>query len=126
MAFVIILYLGLIVFLIASLWKVFEKAGHPGWAAIVPFYNIYILTQIAGKPTWWMILFFIPIANIVAAIIVWHGVSLNFGKDAGFTVGLVLLGIVFIPILGFGDAKYIGNKPFNSDDDLLDQDLLES
>ncbi len=126
MALILIIYIGLIIFLIAALWKMFEKAGQPGWAAIIPFYNIYILTQIAEKPAWWMVLFFIPIVNIIISIMIWHAVSLNFGKDAGFTVGLVLLGFIFIPILGFGDAQYKGKKPFSVDADLLDQDLLES
>ena len=122
MAFVLIIYLAIIVLVIAGLWKMFEKAGQPGWAAIVPIYNIYILTVIAEKPAWWLILFFIPIVNIVAAIMIWHGVSTNFGKDAGFTAGLVLLGFIFIPILGFGDAQYKGNVASNGD--VLDDDLL--
>ena len=120
---IVIIYLALIVVVIAGMWKMFEKAGQPGWACIIPFYNIYILTVIADKPAWWMILFFIPIANIVAAIMIWHAVSLNFGKDAGFTVGLVLLGFIFVPILGFGDAVYKG-KLANNGSDILDEDLL--
>ena len=108
MAILIILYLAIIVFLIVSMWKVYEKAGRPGWEAIVPIYNIYILLKIVGKPGWWLILFLIPIVNIVFIIWTYNMLSKSFGKDEGFTIGLVLLGIVFLPILGFGDAKYLG------------------
>lgn len=120
----ILLYLAIIVVIIAGIWKTFEKAGQPGWAAIVPFYNIYILTVIAEKPAWWMILFFVPIANIVVAIMIYHAISLNFGKDVGFTLGLIFLGFIFFPILGFGDAVYKGKVNHISNDDLLDDNLL--
>lgn len=103
----------------------FEKAGQPGWAAIIPFYNIYVLTQIAEKPGWWLILFFIPLVNLIASIMVWSAISTRFGKGDGFTVGLVLLSFIFIPILAFGDAKYKGNIPNISNEDILD-DVLEN
>lgn len=121
----LIIYVGFIVFLIASMWKMFEKAGQPGWAAIVPIYNIYVLTQIAEKPGWWLLLFFIPLVNLVASIMVWSAISSRFGKGDGFTVGLVLLSFIFIPILGFGDAQYKGTNPFGANDDILD-DVLEN
>ncbi len=103
----------------------FEKAGQPGWAAIIPFYNIYVLTQIAEKPGWWLILFFIPLVNLIASIMVWSAISTRFGKGDGFTVGLVLLSFIFIPILAFGDAKYKGINPNISNEDILD-DVLEN
>lgn len=106
MAIFLILYLGFIVFIIASIWKTFEKAGQPGWAAIVPFYNYYVMAQIGGVKNWWLI--FIPIANIYIAIVILHNVAKAFGKDVGFTIGLILLGFIFWPILGFGSAQYIG------------------
>jgi len=109
----IIFYLAFIVFIIASIWKVFVKAGHPGWAAIVPIYNIYILLKIAGKPGWWLLLFFIPLVSIVIAILVSIEIAKAFGKSAGFGVGLALLGFVFYPILGFGDAEYQSAPPLN-------------
>jgi Family of unknown function (DUF5684) len=104
----ILIYVLVIVVEIAALWKVFVKAGHPGWAAIIPIYNTYILLKIAGRPAWWLILFFIPIVNFVIAIIVFNDISKSFGKGVGFTVGLILLGFIFIPILGFGSAQYRG------------------
>lgn len=101
---------GLIVGIIevVAMWKAFEKAGQPGWAAIIPFYNIYILTKIGGKPGWWLLLMFIPVVNIVIIIWLYNMVSKSFGKDEGFTIGLILLGVIFWPILGFGAAKYLG------------------
>ncbi len=101
--------LAIVVAIIASMWKVFEKAGQPGWAAIVPFYNIYILTcEIAKKEILWFILFFIPLVNIVASVLVSIEVAKKFGKSDLFGVGLAFLGFIFYPILGFGDAKYQG------------------
>ncbi|HFE46191.1 MAG TPA: signal peptidase I [Nannocystis exedens] len=91
---------------IAGMWKVFVKAGQPGWAAIVPIYNLYVMTQIAGKPGWWLLLFFIPFVNIVIAILLSIAIAQKFGKGAGFGVGMTFLGFIFMPILGFGDAQY--------------------
>lgn len=116
----LILYLAFIVVVIAGIWKTFEKAGQPGWAAIVPFYNIYVMTQIAKKPGWWMVLFLIPIVSIIIAFILMIEIAKNFGKGAGFGVGLVFLGFIFFPILGFGDAKYLDSEGVDSDSELLD------
>ena len=104
----IVVILLVVVFMIAAMWKIFEKAGQPGWAAIVPIYNMYVLLKIVGKPGWWLLLFLIPIVNYVFIIWTYNMLSKSFGKEEGFTVGLVLLGFVFFPILGFGDARYIG------------------
>ena len=102
--------LAIIVAIIAGFWKVFVKAGKPGWAAIVPIYNVIVLLEIAGKPLWWVILFFIPIVNIIMAVLVCIAVAKSFGKSDLFGVGLGLLGFIFFPILGFGDAQYQGAK----------------
>ena len=100
------LLIGILV--IAGLWKVFTKAGKPGWAAIIPIYNLIVLLQIAGKPLWWIVLFCIPIVNFVVAVMVLINVAKAFGKGTGFAIGMLLLGPIFIPILGFGSAQYIG------------------
>jgi hypothetical protein len=92
--------------MIAAMWKVFVKAGEPGWAAIVPVYNILVLLKIAGKPAWWVVLFLIPVVNFVIGIIVAIQVAQRFGKSSGFGIGLALLPVVFYPMLGFGDAQY--------------------
>lgn len=104
----IIICFGIAVIGIAGQWKAFEKAGQPGWACIIPIYNIYILIKIGGKPGWWTLLCLIPLVNFIFIIWIVNMVSKSFGKDEGFTVGLILLGIIFWPILGFGDAKYQG------------------
>jgi len=102
--------LAIIVAIIAGFWKVFVKAGKPGWAAIVPIYNLIVLLDIVGKPLWWVILFFIPIVNLIMAILVGLAVAKSFGKSDAFGIGLGLLGPIFYPILGFGDAQYQGAK----------------
>jgi hypothetical protein len=103
--------LAILVLIIAGFWKVFTKAGHPGWAAIIPIYNVYILLQIAGRPGWWLLLFLIPLVNVVIAILVAIDVAKAFGKGVGFGLGLAFLGFIFYPILGFGSDTYTGNPP---------------
>lgn len=105
---IIIFALVVLAFFAYTGWKLFEKAGQPGWAALIPIYNVIVLLKIVGKPTWWIILFIIPVVNYVFLIWTYNMLSKSFGKEEGFTVGLVLLGIVFLPILAFGDAKYLG------------------
>jgi hypothetical protein len=95
-------------FYIYVYWRIFEKAGKPGWAAIIPIYNTIILLEIVGKPLWWIILFLIPGVNIIFGIWVTNLLSLSFGKDTGFTIGLLLLSPIFYPILAFSNAEYKG------------------
>jgi hypothetical protein len=99
-----------IVLMFAAMWKVFTKADEPGWAAIIPIYNMIVLVKIAGKPLWWVLLLFIPIVGLVFAIVVSLGVAEKFGKGAGYGIGLALLPFIFYPMLGFGSAPYIGPK----------------
>jgi len=107
-AIVLLLELALLVVIVAGFWKVFVKAGQPGWAAIIPIYNCYILLKIVGRPAWWLILLFIPLVNFVIAILLAIDLAKSFGKSTGFAIGLLLLGFIFYPILGFGDATYQG------------------
>jgi hypothetical protein len=102
----IIFALAIALFVIVSMWKVFEKAGQPGWGIFIPIYNIYLLLMIARKPGWWLLLYLIPFVNFVIGIIVSIEIAKNFGKDAGFGIGLAFLGFIFYPILAFGDAQY--------------------
>jgi hypothetical protein len=104
----IIVCLAVAVLMIAALWKVFSKAGQPGWASIIPIYNTYIMCKIAGRPGWWVLLMFIPLVNFIIAIILLIDISKSFGKGVGFALGLIFLGIIFFPILGFGSAQYQG------------------
>lgn len=104
----IIIMLVVAAFFIACYWKIFTKAGQPGWASIIPFYNLYIMLMIVGRPAWWIILFLIPCVNIVVMILFYLDLARVFGKSTGFGVGLILLSFIFIPILAFGDAEYVG------------------
>ena len=112
----VIIYIAIAVFEIAALWKVFVKAGQPGWAAIIPIYNLYILLKVIGRPAWWLLLFIVGIIVpfvgwillIVISIIIAIDLARSFAKSSGFAVGLFLLPFVFIPILGFGESRYAG------------------
>ena len=103
-----LIYLAIVVLVIASMWRVFTKAGKPGWAAIVPIYNTIVLLEIVGKPTWWIILLLIPFVNIIVLLIVINELSKSFGRGVGTTLGLIFLGFIFWPILAFGSAQYQG------------------
>jgi hypothetical protein len=93
-------------------WLAFSKAGRPGWAAIVPFYNAYTYNKVGDKPGWWWVLWLIPIVNLVITLIVAIGIAKNFGKSTGFAVGLLwFLPWIGYPILGFGKATYKGAPP---------------
>ena len=103
---VLLLTLALVVLIVAAFWRIFTKAGEPGWAAIIPIYNVIVLLKIAGKPLWWILLLIIPLINIIPAILVPIAIAKNFGKGVGFGLGLLFLGIIFYPILAWGDAEY--------------------
>ncbi|KPL16018.1 MAG: hypothetical protein AMS26_06105 [Bacteroides sp. SM23_62] len=111
----LIVWIAIMVFMIVSWWIVFKKAGQPGWAILIPIYNFLVILRVAGKPWWWVFAILLPIIPfvgpfllLVAMIFIFHGISKNFGQGAGFTVGLVLLSVVFVPILAFGDYKWQG------------------
>ncbi|MEO6524730.1 MAG: DUF5684 domain-containing protein [Mucilaginibacter sp.] len=104
----ILFFLFIWVICIAGVWKVFTKAGKPGWAAIIPIYNVIVLLEIVGKPVWWFLLIIFPCTSIIFVIWTYNLLSKSFGKEEGFTVGLVLLNPIFMLILGFGDSVYLG------------------
>lgn len=106
--FATIIGLLVAVVLIAAMWKIFTKAGQPGWASIIPIYNIYIWCKIVGRSAWWIILLLIPFVNFIIGIILCIDLAKSFGKGAGFGLGLAFLGFIFFPILGFGSAQYQG------------------
>jgi len=109
------------ILVIAGTWKVFVKAGQPGWAAIIPGYNVYVMNKVGGGPTYyfwvWLgcavtpFLFVTPFVGLVFAILILNNLAKSFGKDPGYTVGLVLLGVIFFPVLGFGSSQYVGPVP---------------
>jgi hypothetical protein len=102
----LILTLALTVVVFAGFWKVFEKAGEPGWAAIIPIYNLYVLIRVSGNAWWWLILLFIPVINLLATIKISIDVAGKFGKGILFGLGLTFLSFVFYPLLGFGNYRY--------------------
>jgi len=106
---VLLFFLALALVPLAGMWKVFEKAGQPGWAAIIPILNIFYLLEIADKDTWWLILFLIPFVNFLVSAVVMIDVAKNFGKGPGYGLGLFFLSFIFWPLLGFGDAEYVGD-----------------
>ena len=103
-----ILYLAFTILMIVAWWKIFTKAGQPGWACIIPIYNLYVWCKIVGRPWWWILLMLIPLVNFIIVIILIIDLAKSFGKGVGFGIGLLLLPIIFFPILGFGSAQYQG------------------
>ena len=102
--------IGLVVVVveIIAMWKVFAKAGQPGWACLIPFYNIYVWCKIVGRPGWWLILMLLPLINFIILVILCLDLAKSFGKGVGFGIGLIFLGFIFMCILGFGSAQYQG------------------
>lgn len=98
----------LMVIMIVANWKIFTKAGKPGWASIVPLYNMYTLFEVAGMNGWMFLLLLVPIVNIVMAIMVYINLAKAFGQSGAFAVGLILLNPIFSLILAFGKAQYVG------------------
>ena len=109
--FLVFIYIAIIVAVIAGYWCVFTKAGEAGWKSIIPIWNIIVLLRIIGRPVWWIILFLIPLVNIIIALIVSLDLAKSFGKGSGFGVGIWLLSFIFVPILGFGSATYQRGGP---------------
>ena len=101
----LVVWLAVVALMIAALWKVFVKAGEPGWAALIPIYNIVVMLKIAGKPAWWVLLMFIPFVNIIVMIIAFIAFAQAFGKGTGFALGLVFLPFIFFPLLAWGDSR---------------------
>ena len=106
--FVTVLSLAVAVLGIVAMWKIFEKAGEPGLAAIIPFYNVYVLFKITWGNGWKFLFLLIPIANLVFAIITMVKLAKAFGKSGGFAVGLIFLSIIFYCILAFDSSTYLG------------------
>lgn len=104
------IYVIILAVIIASFWKIFEKAGKPGWAAIIPIYNLIVYLQIVNRPVWWIILIFIPCVNIVISFILCMDLAKAFGKDTIWAIGFFFLGIIFYPMLAFGSSEYQLNK----------------
>ena len=103
-----LLMLAMVVFVLASVWRVFTKAGKPGWASLIPIYNMVVMLEIVGRPIWWILLMFIPFVNMIVGFILMVDMAKAFGKGAGFGLGLFFLGFIFYPILALGADSYQG------------------
>jgi len=112
-------YAGIIIFVYAIFWKIFTKAGHPGWKAIIPFYNYYIYAKIIGKPGYWLVLFIIPYVSAIFLIWSINLLRKKFDKSLGYFFGLLFLPYVFFPMLAFGSAHY------QDDDTVSEGDVLD-
>lgn len=105
---IMVAYLIVLVLMIAGMFAMYSKAGKPGWASIIPIYNIIVLLEIVGRPSWWFLLFFVPVVNLIVAILVVIDLAKSFGKGTGFALLLIFLPFIAYPMLGFGSAKYLG------------------
>jgi hypothetical protein len=112
-----VFFFAFIIFFMICHWKIFTKAGKEGWKSLIPIYNMVVQLEITKQPTIWILFFFIPIVNFYFLVKHVHGLSRAFGKDVGFTVGLLFLSPIFYAILAFGDAKYV----FANEDPLLNE-----
>ena len=101
-----VIWLAVMAFFIYCGWKIYVKAGQPGWAVIIPIYNVIVMLKIIGKPWWWILGLLIPFVNFVVIILIAVNLAKVFGKSTGFAVGLILLSFIFYPILALGDATY--------------------
>jgi hypothetical protein len=99
-------------FMIITTWIIFQKAGKPGWACLIPIYSTIVMLEIVDRPIWWIVLYFVPIANLIIGIIVTFDLAKAFGKDIGYGFGLLFLPLIFMPILAFGDAQHVGVERF--------------
>lgn len=112
MFFIVVFSLIVCVLSIIAMWSIFTKAGKPGWASIIPVYNMVVLYQIVGMNPWLLLLYIVPFVNYVASIVltIMLGIKLAkaFGKSSGFAVGLIFLNTIFMLILGLGNAEYVG------------------
>ena len=110
------IFLLLILIVIISQYKLFKKANQSGWAAFIPIYNMIVWLRIINKPWWWLLLMFIPYAGLIWSIWATNLLVKKFGKDEGFTIGIIFLPFIFYPILAFGSSKFSGNSDYQKED----------
>ena len=103
-----VISLALVAAVMAGIWKVFVKAGKPGWGCLVPIYSIILILEMAGKPMWWIVLLLIPLVGLIVMLLVNIEIAKKFGQSTGFGVRLALLPFIFYPMLGVGSARYQG------------------
>lgn len=103
-----IVCLACVILLIVADWKIFTKAGEPGWASIVPFYGNYIAFKIAFGNGWLFLLCLVPVVNVIISIILCFKLAQVFGHGVGFGFGLLFLSPIFLMILAFDSSEYVG------------------
>jgi len=96
------------VIVLIAYWRIFEKAGHAGWQAIIPIWNVIVLLKIVGRSWWWILLMLIPLVNIIVLFVVYLDLSKSFGHGLPFALGLIFLPFIFFLVLGFGGERYMG------------------
>jgi hypothetical protein len=104
----LLIILAVSLLIVAAYWIIYERAGQAGWKSLIPFYNMYVLMEISGKPGWWMFLLFVPLVGVVVYLLAMLSLAKRFGRSELFGVGIFLLPMVFLPLLAFGGAKYEG------------------
>jgi hypothetical protein len=108
----VIALMAVVVLMIASMWRIFSKAGAPGWKALIPVYGAVVFQRIVGRPGWWALLMFVPVVNVLISLVECFDLARVYGKGAGYAIGLILLGPIFFMALAFGSAVYEGpNRP---------------
>jgi hypothetical protein len=103
----LVFVLAIAAVMLISMWKIYSKAGQPGWAVLVPIYNLIVLLNIVRKPVWWILLMFIPFVSFIIVILIYLELAKVYGKSTGFGLGIIFLPIIFLPMLAFGDSKYV-------------------
>ncbi len=103
-----LVWLAIVVVLVAAYWRIFAKAGRPGWASLIPIYNAVTLLHITGRSGWWLLGMCVPLLNIFVFIRLVFELAGAFGRGFGFGFGLLLLSPVFVPVLAFGGSRYVG------------------
>ena len=120
----IVVFLVMAIVMVVSMWKIFEKAGRPGWAAIVPVYNHMVMAEIGGKPNWFGLLPMIPYIGSIWSIWILNRLVKSFNKEVGFTLGLIFLPFIFYPMLAFGSAEYV-RHPDDRDQEISNDEVLD-
>jgi hypothetical protein len=105
-----VVWMAVVVVFIAAYWRIFAKAGRPGWASLIPIYNVVTLLHITGRSGWWTLGMFVPLLNVFVLIRLVFELARAFGRGIGFGVGLLLLSPIFVPVLGFGGSQYVGRN----------------
>lgn len=106
-----LVWLAITVVLVVALWKIFVKAGHPGWASLIPIYNTIVMLRITGHSGWWILGMVVPLLNFFVIIRLVFNLAAVFGRGLGFGFGLLFLSPIFVSILAFGNSRYVGTTP---------------